>query len=170
MMGTMTAKPLYMTYRMSNANPARVAGFSLDNYSIWIVNMDQSPFHRKLTHNLLFNILHHTVVYLVFFSSNMLNVLYVKWRHFIQFSTWKLPCLSDSLLQYEQASYEKHVKASFWLHCSVLQTSLLPYRAAADVRGPLNQLLCGSVNRVNVTHFVENYTSSTAKFGPIWSR
>lgn len=71
-------------------------------------------------------------------------------RCFIQFRTWKLPCISDSLLQCEQASYEKHVEA-FWLHCRELQTSLLPYRAAAGVRGPLNQLLCGSVNSVNVT-------------------
>lgn len=90
----------------------------------------------------------------------------MKWRHFIQFSTRKLPCISDSLLQYEQASYEKHVKASLWLHCRVLQTSLLPYKAAACVRGPLNQLLCGSVNRVNVTHFVENCTSTPAS---VWA-
>lgn len=90
----------------------------------------------------------------------------MKWRHFIQFSTWKLPCISDSLLQYEQASYKKHVKASFWLHCRVLQTSLLPYKAAACVRGPLNQLLCGSVNRVNVTHLVENCTSTPAS---VWA-
>lgn len=83
-----------------------------------------------------------------------------------QFSTWKLPCISDSLLQYEQASYKKHVKASFWLHCRVLQTSLLPYKAAACVRGPLNQLLCGSVNRVNVTHLVENCTSTPAS---VWA-
>lgn len=88
-------------------------------------------------------------------------------RHSIQFSTQKLPCISDSLLQLEQASSEKHVKASFWLHCRVLQTSLLPYKAAVGVRGPLNQLLCGSVNRVNVTHFVENCTSTPASFGPI---
>lgn len=36
--------------------------------------------------------------------------------------------------------------------------------AAADVRGPLHQVLCGSVNIVNVTHPVENYTSSAPEF------
>ena len=45
--------------------------------------------------------------------------------------------------------------------------SAAPVRgAAAGVRGPLNQVLCGSVNRVNVTHFVENYTSTR---GELWA-
>lgn len=34
------------------------------------------------------------------------------------------------------------------------------------MRGSLNQLLCESVNRLNLTHFVGNYTSSTVSVGP----
>lgn len=34
------------------------------------------------------------------------------------------------------------------------------------VRGPLNQLFCGSVNTVNVAHFVVNYTSY---HGELWA-
>ncbi len=143
--------------------------------------MDQSSFPKKNTHNQFSNILHYTVRRTCFFPCklNLFFSTYVKYtvsevetlqtRRFIQFSTWNLPCISDCLF-HEQASYEKHVKASFWLHCREVQTSLPLYRAPAGVRGPLNQLLCGSVNRVNVTHFVENYTSTTASFGPIWSR
>lgn len=50
--------------------------------------------------------------------------------------------------------------AESYRHCCSL-TGLLH----SGARGPLNQLLCGSVNRLNVTHFVENYTSAAASLG-----
>lgn len=47
---------------------------------------------------------------------------------------------------------------SYRRRCSF--TRLLHWR----VSGPLSQLLCGSVNRGNVTHFVEKYTTAAASF------
>lgn len=100
----------------------------------------------------------------------------VKWRHFRQDASSNL-ALGNCLVEVTACtSMNKPAMKSVSRLLSGFTAENYRHRCSftgllqRGVRGPLNQLLCGSVNRVNVTHFVKNYTATTVSFGPIWSR